>query len=295
MQAGLHHLKLDRTLVLPKALSQEQIDRYHRDGYLCPVPILTPDQAADYRQKLERLEQLGGGRFTGIHRTKFYLRYKWAYELATLPSMLDAVEDLIGPDILLYHNTTWLKHAGDEAYVTWHQDNIYIGVEPCELLSFWIALTPSKEENGCMQVLPGTHRGGVYPLGKPDLSEKSMLPSGMQTAFDVSTIDPVAMPLEAGKASIHHAEIIHGSLPNRANQRRMGITFMYMPAHVHQRGERRTSALLVRGEDRYGNFDAETPPARDDDPNGIKRHEVSANLYRGKEEELGKKTVARFD
>ena len=280
---------------MPKALAQGQIERYRRDGYLCPVPVLTAEQASFYRQRLEDLENLGGGRFTGFHRTKFYLRYRWAYELATLPTMLDAVEDLIGPDILLYHNTTWLKHAGDQAYVTWHQDNIYIGIEPCELLSFWIALTPSKEENGCMRVLPGTQKEGVLPLGEPDLSEKSMLPSGMQTAFDVSTIDPVAMPLEAGEASIHHAEVIHGSLPNMANQRRMGITFMYMPAHVHQRGNRRTSALLVRGEDKYGNFDREIPPLRDDEPDAIARHEVSANLYRSKEEELGKKTAARFD
>ncbi|MDA1324642.1 MAG: phytanoyl-CoA dioxygenase family protein [Proteobacteria bacterium] len=280
---------------MPKALSQDQIDRYRRDGYLFPVPVLTPEQASFYRQRLEELEQIGGGRFTGFQRTKFYLRYRWAYELATLPTMLDAVEDLIGPDILLYHNTTWLKHAGDQAYVTWHQDNIYIGIEPCELLSFWIALTPSKEENGCMQVLPGTHKEGVLPLGEPDLSEKSMLPSGMQTAYDVSRTRPVSMPLEAGEASIHHAEVIHGSLPNMANQRRMGITFMYMPAHMQQRGDRRTSAMLVRGEDKYGNFDPEIPPVNDDDEDAISRHEESASLYRGKEEELGKKTAARFD
>lgn len=280
---------------MPKALTQEQIDQYHRDGFLFPVPVLAPDEAAGYRQHLEELERAGGGRFSGIQRTKFYLRYRWAYELATKPAMLDMVEDLIGPDILLYHNTTWLKHAGDQAYVTWHQDNIYIGIEPCELLSFWIALTPSKEENGCMQVLPGTHREGVFPLGTPDLSERSMLPSGMQTAYDVSQTEPVSMPLEAGEASIHHAEVIHGSLPNRAQQRRMGITFMYMPARSGQRGERRTTAMLVRGEDRYGNFDPEVPPARDDDPDAIARHESGASLYRGKEEELGKKTVARFD
>lgn len=280
---------------MPKALSQEQIDRYRRDGYLFPVPILSANDAAAYRQRLEDLEQLGGGRFTGIQRTKFYLRYRWAYELATTPVMLDAAEDLLGPDILLYHSTTWLKQAADQAYVTWHQDNIYIGIEPCALLTFWIALTPSKEKNGCIQVLPGTHHEGLHPLGTPDLSEKSMLPSGMQTAYDVSKVEPVSMPLEAGEASIHHAELIHGSLPNLVNQRRMGITFMYMPAHMGQRGERRTSAMLVRGEDRYGHFDPELPPASDDDPEAITRHEFSANMYRGKEEELGKKTAARFD
>lgn len=280
---------------MTKVLGQDQIYSYRRGGYVYPIRILTPEDATGYRQRLEDLERAGGGRFTGIHRTKFYLRYRWAYELATNAIMLDAVEDLIGPDILLYHNTTWLKHAGDEAYVTWHQDNIYIGIEPCELLSVWIALTPSQEENGCMQVLPGTHGQGSFPLGTPDLGEKSMLPSGMQTAYAVSGVEPVSMPLEIGEASIHHAEVIHGSLPNKANQRRMGITFMYMPAHVKQKGKRRTSAMLVRGTDRHGHFDPEISPAYDDDPDAINRHAHCANLYRSKEEELGKKTVARFD
>jgi ectoine hydroxylase-related dioxygenase (phytanoyl-CoA dioxygenase family) len=209
--------------------------------------------------------------------------------------MLDAVEDLIGPNILLYHNTSWLKKAGDQAYVSWHQDNNYIGVEPCEMLSFWIALTPSTLENGCMQVLPGTHRNGELPIGTPDLNDKNMLPSGLVAEHDLSKTKPVAMELAPGEASIHHAYTVHGSQANMSDQRRMGVTFLFFPTHMEQRGERRTSAMLVRGEDRYGHFDAEVPPESDNDANAIARHERSANLHRGKEEELGKKTVARFD
>ena len=280
---------------MPKALSQDQIDQYQRDGYLYPIQIVSPDEAAACRQRLEAIEKAMGGRFNGIQRTKFYLRYRWAYELATTPTMLDAVEDLIGPDILLYHNTSWLKRAGDQAYVSWHQDNNYIGVEPCEMLSFWIALTPSTLENGCMQVLPGTHRGGQLPTGIPDLNNKNMLPSGLVAEHDLSKTKPVAMELAQGEASIHHAYTVHGSQANLSNQRRMGVTFLFFPTHVVQKGERRTSAMLVRGEDRYGHFDAEFPPAGDDDPDTIARHECSAMLHRTKEEELGKKTVARFD
>jgi len=122
-----------------------------------------------------------------------------------------------------------------------------------------------------------------------------MLPSGQVTDYDLSRTDPVPMVLEPGEASIHHAYTIHGSLPNKANERRMGLTFMYMPAHMTQRGDRRTSALLVRGKDRYGNFDPELPPANENDPDAAARHEAGASLYRGKEEELGKITAARFD
>ena len=280
---------------MPNILTESQIQQYHDQGFLCPVRILDTADASFYRKRLEKLEQTLGGKFSGLRRTKIYLRYRWAYELATNPIMLDIAEDLLGPNILLYHNTTWLKHESDEAYVTWHQDNIYIGVEPCELLSFWIALTPSREENGCMHVLPNTHNGGVYPLGTPDLSEKSMLPSGMQTAYDVSQITPVTMPLDIGEASIHHAEVIHGSLPNMSDRRRMGITFMYMPARLSQKGNKRTSAMLVRGKDQFSNFESETPPNYDDEPVAIMRHEQSAELYRAKEAELGKTTATRFD
>jgi non-heme Fe2+,alpha-ketoglutarate-dependent halogenase len=280
---------------LPKALSQAQVDQYHRDGYLCPVQIIPPDEAASCRQRLEAIEEMLGGRFKGTHRTKFYLRYRWAYELATTPVMLDAAEDLIGPNILLYHNTSWLKKAGDQAYVSWHQDNNYIGVEPCEMLSFWIALTPSTVKNGCMQVLPGTHRDGQLPTGTPDLSKNNMLPSGLVANHDLSKTKPVALELAPGEASIHHAYTVHGSQANLSDQRRMGVTFLYFPTHMEQRGTQRTSAMLVRGEDRHGNFDAEIPPANDDDPDAIARQEHSVALHRGKEEELGKKTVARFD
>jgi len=280
---------------MPKALSQEQVEQYHREGYVSPVRIISPAEAAACRQRLEALEEEMGGRFKGTARTKFYLRYRWAWELATNKAMLDAAEDLLGSDILLYHNTTWLKREADQSYVSWHQDNIYIGIDPCELLSFWIALTPAAEENGCMQVLPGTHKLGQLPLNEPDLGDHNMLPSGMIADFDYSTVAPVSMPLAPGEASIHHAFTLHGSLPNVSNQRRMGITFMYMPAHVGQKGARRTSAMLVRGEDRWGNFDPELPPLSDDDPDAIARQERGADLYRGKEDELGKKTITRFD
>ena len=117
----------------------------------------------------------------------------------------------------------------------------------------------------------------------------------MQTAYDVSQITPVTMPLDIGEASIHHAEVIHGSLPNLSDRRRMGITFMYMPASLSQKGSKRTSAMLVRGKDKFSNFESETPPNYDDEPVGIMRHEQSAELYRAKEAELGKTTATRFD
>lgn len=280
---------------MPKSLSPDQVDRYHRDGYLSPVRVVSEEQAAAIRDTVEDLEASLGGRIAGMHRSKFYLRHRWAYELAITPAMLDMAEDLIGPDILLYYSNCWFKNDGDQGYVTWHQDITYFGHEPDDVLTCWIALTPSTEQSGCMQVLPGTHREGPLPLTTPDLNDKNMLPSGQLVDYDAASATPVSMPLAPGEASIHHVCAIHGSLPNMSNDRRMGITFCFQPPHLKQRGERRTSALLVRGEDRYGHYELETPPVVGAEDAAIAAHARGVELYRAKEAELGKKTVTRLD
>lgn len=280
---------------MQNSLTQTEIDHYHRDGYLCPVRVISEDRAADVRGRVEELEIELGGRIAGIQRSKLYLRYRWAYELATTPRMLDAAEDLLGPDILLYYSNCWFKNEGDQGYVTWHQDITYFGHQPDDVLTFWIALTPSTEENGCMQVHPATHRQGALPLTTPDIDAKNMLPSGQLVDYDVTSKTPVSMLLEPGEASIHHVCGIHGSLPNMSNDRRMGVTFCYHPPHLKQRGERRTSALLVRGEDHYGHYERETPPGADADATAIASHKRGVELYRAKEAELGKKSVTRLD
>jgi ectoine hydroxylase-related dioxygenase (phytanoyl-CoA dioxygenase family) len=240
------------------------------------------------------MEASMGGALRGLARTKFYLRYPWAFRLATRPAILDAVEDLIGPDILLYQNTAWVKNAGENSYVSWHQDNTYFGHVPCEVLSVWVALSPSRPESGSMRFLPGSHKEGRLPV-KYDLQDGNMLSSGQVADVDLSRYQPVATSLEPGEASIHHAWMIHGSPPNETKDRRLGVTFVYHPPWLTQIGTVRTSALLVRGEDRYGHFEPETPPLSADDPQTMARHERGAALYRAKAEELGNLTIARRD
>jgi hypothetical protein len=280
---------------MPKSLSEEQVEAYRRDGYLAPLPILSAKEAGSYRRELEAVEAGLGGRFRAPHNTKFYLLYPWAHRLATHPRLLDAVEDLIGPDIMLYHNTAWLKGPGEESYVSWHQDNTYFGHDPCEVLTAWVALSPATEETGCMLFMPGSHRLGQLPVLEPDYGEGNMLSSGVRADFNVTDVDPAPIVLAPGEVSIHHAFLVHGSSPNRGDDRRLGITFIYHPPHLRQLGACRTSALLVRGEDRYGNFDHEVPPVAADDPRTIANHDYFLSLYRAKVRELGNATVTRFD
>ena len=276
-------------------LNDVQVENYRVEGYLSPVRIVSESDASETRTRVETLESDLGGHITGKNRSKLYLKYDWVYELATAPAMLDIAEDLLGPDILLYYGNCWFKNDRDEGYVTWHQDITYFGHEPADVLTFWIALTPSTEESGCMQVLPGTHKHGPLPLATPDLNDKNMLPSGQLVEFDTGSLPPVSMPLAPGEASIHHACTIHGSLPNMADHRRMGLTFCFHAPHVKQRGSTRTSAMLVRGADRFGYYEPEQPPMGADADTCAARHAEAVSLYRAKEAELGKKTVTRLD
>jgi non-heme Fe2+,alpha-ketoglutarate-dependent halogenase len=279
---------------VPNRLTSQQVESYRRDGFVSPVRILSPAEAHECRRELEAMEASMGGALLGVSRTKFYLRHPWAYRLATRPAILDAVEDLIGPDILLYQNTVWAKNAGEDSHVSWHQDNTYFGHVPCEVLSVWVALSRSRPESGSMRFLAGSHKLEQLPV-RHEVQDGNMLSSGQVTDVDVSRFAPVATSLEPGEASIHHAFLIHGSPPNTTKERRLGITFVYHPPSLRQVGTVRTSALLVRGQDRHGNFEPEQPPLSPDDPETIARHERGASLYRAKAEELGNATIARHD
>jgi ectoine hydroxylase-related dioxygenase (phytanoyl-CoA dioxygenase family) len=278
---------------MPKALSPEQVEQYHRDGFVSPVRIVSEDDATAFRSQMEEAEAAGDLR--GIGQTKFYLRFPWVHKMATQPALLDAVEDLIGPNIMLYHNTVWFKDGGNGAYVSWHQDNTYFGHDPCEVLTAWMAITPATTESGCMQFMPGTHKLGQLALKDPDIQSANMLSSGQTADFDPASIKPFPVELRPGECSIHHAFLVHGSLPNNAPDRRMGITFIYHPPQLGQLGNCRTSALLVRGEDPYGKFDHEQAPDLTDMAGNIARHEKAVSTYREKVRELGNRTVARLD
>ncbi|MFW7346866.1 MAG: phytanoyl-CoA dioxygenase family protein [Pigmentiphaga sp.] len=142
-----------------RMLSTEQVDAYARQGYVSPVEAFSPRQARVYRDLLESAEQAGGG-LSADRRRKMHLYLKWADEIVRHPRVLDAVQDLIGPDILVFHLTCWIKEPRTGAFVSWHQDSTYFGLEPAQHVTAWVALSPSNEESGCVQVVPGSHARG---------------------------------------------------------------------------------------------------------------------------------------
>ena len=245
-----------------KKLSEAEISRFARDGFLFPVEAFPREQAARWRGALEGFEATSGQGFGKGHNFKPHLLFTWVDEIVRHRAVLDAVEDLIGPDIRLFHLTVWPKSPGDGAFVSWHQDATYFALEPALHVTAWVALSDAPVEAGCVEAVPGSHRWGQLRHGETDAPD-NLLSRGQTIAQEIDARGSVFMPLAAGQMSLHHTHLVHRSGPNRSTDRRIGLGISYIPAQVRCRSSRRLSAMLVRGTDRYGHFDEETRPRVD--------------------------------
>jgi hypothetical protein len=268
---------------MARALSDEQVARYHEDGFLCPVPALSPAEAGECRARLEAFEAAQGrplGRLPGQLRAKTHLLFPWLDGLVRHPAVLAAVEDLIGPDLLVYHLTMWIKEADDDAFVSWHQDATYFGLDPADQhVTAWVALTDSRLDTGCVMALPGSHHLGQLPH-TTHRAAANLLSNGQQAEMDVDAARAVPLEMRAGECSLHHTHLLHSSAPNRGRDRRIGVGISYIPTRVRHVGPRRLTASLVRGEDRHRHFDPEPRPRADFDVEARAAHaEACARFF----------------
>ena len=185
------------------SLSPAQIAQYSRDGFLFPVDCLTQDEVRHYRGRLETFEREQGdtfGKLPDLVRSKSHLLFTWMDELVRHPKVLDAVESIIGPNILIYHLTSWLKEPNEPSHVSWHQDGTYFGLEPAEQVTAWIALTDATPEMGCVRIIPGSHAIGQRPH-KDTFSPGNLLSRGQTIEHRLDYANSVMMPLD-GRADI---------------------------------------------------------------------------------------------
>jgi ectoine hydroxylase-related dioxygenase (phytanoyl-CoA dioxygenase family) len=248
-------------------LDAAEVQRYAAQGYLPGRPLLDSQETAFFRAGCERCcgpVVQEAGRRQASNRVKPYLLFPWAARLVRHPRILGCVARLIGPDIMVFHTTVWLKEPRSETFVPWHQDATYFGLQPFEHVTAWVALTDSTPQNGCVQILPGSHMAGQRPhFDQPD--PKAMLSRGQTLADPINEAAAVDLALAAGEVSFHHTLSFHRSGINRSAERRIGIGISYIPTRVRHVGPTRLSATLVHGTDRYGHFDHEPAPAADQD------------------------------
>lgn len=256
---------------MQNGLSEAARRQYERDGFYFPLRAMGADEAAAYRRKLEAFEASQGGRIRGRMRQKLHLLLTWMDELVRHPAILDAVEGVLGPDILCWQTSFFIKQARDPGYVSWHQDSTYWGLSTPDVVTAWLALSPSTLESGAMRVAPGTHKWDQI-AHKDSFDERNLLTRGQEVAADIDGNTAVDLVLQPGAFSLHHVRLVHSSEPNRSDDRRIGLAIRYIAPHVSQVSGVPDSALLVRGEDRYGHFEAERSPAADLHPDAVALH-----------------------
>jgi ectoine hydroxylase-related dioxygenase (phytanoyl-CoA dioxygenase family) len=267
--------------VVTKALAPSDVARYRRDGFVFPIAVLTPDEAAERRRRLEAVEAAHGGQ---LLRNKPHLLFTWLVELVRHPRMLDAVEDVLGPNLLVWSSSFFIKDARDAAYVSWHQDATYWGLSEPDVVTAWLAFTDATLENGAMRMVPGSH--GEQLVHRDTFAPDNLLSRGQEIAVEVDEARGVDILLRAGEMSLHHVRMVHGSPANRSDDRRIGYAIRYIPTHVRQLAGDADGAMLVRGVDAYHHFVPERPPASDLAPEARAHHaEAVARstkiLYRG--------------
>lgn len=255
---------------MPKPLSLDAIERYREDGFCFPVRVMSIAEAAVARHKLEAAEGSLSDSLKGALRHKPHLLFTWLDAIVRHPTILDAVEDLIGPDILCWSSLFFTKAARTEAFVSWHQDSTYWGLSSPDVVTAWVALSPSTVEAGAMRVIPGTHLLDQIPH-RETYAPNNMLTRGQEVMVEVDERAAVDVVLEPGEMSLHHVKLVHGSPPNRSSDRRIGYAIRYIPPHVRQLVGR-DSALLVRGVDTHDYFDHERSPRADLDADALALH-----------------------
>ncbi len=248
-------------------LTTEQVAGCTDEGFVFPINVLSAEEAEGYHQLYNEALRHDAGRGGDVLKLKGHLVLKWMADLARHPRILDPVESVLGPNILCWTSTFFVKQPNDQTYVSWHQDATYWGLGNGQVYSAWLAFTPSNRESGCMRMIPGSHRELVPHADT--FEENNLLSRGQEISVDVDENLAIDIELQPGQMSLHHVQIVHGSPPNTSSVPRIGFVVRYISTQTEQTVGIRDSAMLVRGEDNFGHFDLESAPDQDFDPEAL--------------------------
>lgn len=238
---------------------------YEDNGYLSPIRVFSEYRTRQFFKCFDDYTKQNQDKLRGLlpreRRQIFsqtHLFLPWVYEIVSDSGLLDSVEEIIGPDILVWDSSWFVKFPHDSSFISWHQDGAYWGLHPPKVTTAWVALAASIPENGCLQIMPGSHKTSLPQIDTyaPD----NALSRGQEIAIAVDETKAVNIVLGPGEMSLHHIGVAHGSKANNSDSPRIGLAIRYIAAEVVQNGIERQIALLVRGKDKYGHFELVDPP-----------------------------------
>jgi hypothetical protein len=249
-------------------LSNEQVEQYGRDGVAFPARVLSEAEVVKFRGAFLALESRLGGRPAHRELIQPHLCYRWAFDLATHGRVLDVIEQIIGPNILVHSTSLFPKYPSETDRISWHQDAYYWGLSSPRLVSAWVALTESTIANGCLRVVAGTHLLQRVPHVQSGQHKGTRL--SLEVAVEVNEMQAIDVELRPGEISLHHPYAIHGSNPNRTDASRIGFAIRFVAPEVSQSLPHH-AVVLARGTDDYGHYELLDSPPIEDIEEGIAR------------------------
>ena len=230
-------------------LSSNQLKQYEDEGFVSPIDIFSKDKAKEIRNEIELIEKEMPDELEKSGRYNAHLISPLLDEVTHNSEILDAVQSLIGKDILVCGTTLFIKNPNVKGFVSYHQDAKYIGLEPHNWVTAWVAITDSNEHNGCMRVWSGSHKDNLKDHDQ-NFNERNLLTRG-QTIKNVPKKKTTPLILKAGQMSLHHPTVVHGSDLNNSNDRRIGFVIQsYIGTNVKQILGK-NSVQLARGKDNF--------------------------------------------
>jgi ectoine hydroxylase-related dioxygenase (phytanoyl-CoA dioxygenase family) len=230
-------------------LTTDQLNHYKDKGYISPVNALTSSEAKEIRDEIEKIENKWPGALEGINRNYIHLISPIFNKVCLNKNILDAVQSIIGKNILICGTTLFIKNPNEKGFVSYHQDAKYIGLEPHNWVTVWLAVTDANEHNGCMRMLPGSHKENLK-THEQKFDDNNLLTRG-QTIKGVPLNKTEPVILKAGQMSLHHPLVVHGSGINKSSDRRIGFVIQsYIGTNVNQIIGK-MFVQKARGEDKY--------------------------------------------
>jgi non-heme Fe2+,alpha-ketoglutarate-dependent halogenase len=235
-------------------LSVEQLSKYQHNGVIFPIRVFSATEASVFRGALDSVVEKCEGdppkRLGNLH-----LFFDWAYRLVTHDALLNAIEPVLGGDLLIDGTLVFYKRPQDSSYVSWHQDSVYSGWHLTPSTSAWIALSPSNAANGCMRVIPGSHRlGQLRHVNVHDDSNLVRRGERVEVVDEAAAVDVVLQP---GEMSLHESTMVHGSNPNVSAEPRIGFIVRFVTSEITNCDR---LLLRVRGQADCGHLRLATPP-----------------------------------
>jgi len=272
------------------SLTPKQLKQYEDEGYVSPIEVLSKDEAKEIREEIENIEKKWPRELDGLGRNYIHFISPVFDQVCHNQKILDAVESIIGKNILICGTTLFVKNPNEEGFVSFHQDAKYIGLEPHNWVTAWVAVTDANEENGCMRMWAGSHKDDLkYHNQKFD--ENNLLTRG-QTVENVPINETKPVILKSGQMSLHHPKIVHGSGVNKSKNRRIGFVIQsYIGTNVEQ-VLGKMYVQLARGKDTYNYHKHVKRPLKLMDEKDIlirkKANEELSNIFYNDAKKIGK-------